>query len=326
MTAEPVLVIGAGVQGLTTAVVLAEAGWRVRVRTAERPRDTTSAVAGAMWGPAMLKPADRVLYWVTRSHAEFTALARDESTGVHLATGRMAARFDLGDAVPPEARLIPDLRPCRPDELPAGFASGYRGTVPLVDMPRYLDHLVARFQDAGGDLRLGPVNSFADAVGEASTVVNCTGIGARELVADPAVHPVRGQHVVVRNPGVDEYFIELTDSGEFAAYMPHGDRVVLGGVAVEDDWTRTPNPHVSAGIRSRCAAIEPRLGEAEVLAELVGLRPGRDSVRVGVEHFEGARIIHNYGHGGCGVALSWGCAYEAADLVAGLDPTRTSDE
>ncbi|MER7010978.1 FAD-dependent oxidoreductase [Saccharopolyspora sp. NPDC000359] len=316
-SAEPVLVIGAGVQGLTCGVVLAEAGWPVRIRTADRPRETTSAAAGAMWGPAQLRPAERVLYWVTRSHAEFTALARDEGSGVRLTTGRMAARFELGDAVPTEARLIPDLRRCTPDELPEGFVSGYRGTVPLIDMPRYLDHLVGRFQDAGGELQLSPVQTLADAAAEASTVVNCTGVGARELVGDPGVHPVRGQGVVVRNPGIDEYFVELTDSGDFATFMPHGDRVVLGGVAEVEEWKLDVRPEVSAGIRRRCAAVDPRLADAEVLDELVGLRPGRESVRVDVEQYEGARIIHDYGHGGCGVSLSWGCAFEVADLVAG---------
>ncbi|GAA4612759.1 FAD-dependent oxidoreductase [Saccharopolyspora hordei] len=311
------LVIGAGVQGLTCGVVLAEAGWDVRVRTADRPRETTSAAAGAMWGPAQLRPADRVLYWVTRAHAEFLALARDESSGVHLATGRMAARFDLGEAVPTEARLIPDLRRCTPEELPEGFVSGYRGTLPLIDMPRYLDHLVARFLDAGGDLQRSPVQTLADAAAEASTVVNCTGVGARELVGDPGVQPVRGQGVVVRNPGIDEYFMELTDSADFAAYMPHGDHVVLGGIAEGQEWKLDVRPEVSAGIRRRCAAIEPRLAEAEVLDEKVGLRPWRESVRLEVERYEGARIIHNYGHGGSGVALSWGCAFEVADLVAG---------
>ncbi|MDA3646139.1 FAD-binding oxidoreductase [Saccharopolyspora indica] len=314
---EPVLVIGAGVQGLTCGVVLAEAGRAVRIRTADRPRETTSAAAGAMWGPAQLRPAERVLYWVTRSHAEFTALAREEGSGVHLTGGRMAARFDLGDAVPTEARLIPDLRRCTQDELPDGFVSGYWGTVPLIDMPRYLDHLVARFQDAEGELQISPVSSLADAVAESGTVVNCTGLGARELVGDPGVHPVRGQSVVVRNPGVDEYFVELTDSGEFAACMPHGDHVVLGGVAESQEWHLGARPEVTAGIRRRCAAIEPRLADAEVLGETVGLRPGRESVRVEVERYRGGRIIHNYGHGGCGVALSWGCAFEVADLVEG---------
>ncbi|WP_461152430.1 FAD-dependent oxidoreductase [Saccharopolyspora tripterygii] len=314
---SPVLVIGAGVHGLTCGVVLAEAGRQVLIRTAERPRETTSAVAGAMWGPARLKPADRVLYWATLSHAEFTALARDENSGVHLAPGRMAARFDLGDVVPPETKLVPDLRRCDEHELPDGFVWGCSATVPLIDMPRYLDHLLARFQAAGGEIRLGPVQSLADAAAESATVVNCTGVGAHELVGDPGVHPVLGQHVVVRNPGIDEYFIELSEGGEFTSWMPHGDRVVLGGVSLEHDWRRTPRADLSAGIRRRVAALEPRLADAEVLEETVGLRPGRESVRVEVERYEGARIIHDYGHAGSGVGLSWGCAYEVADLVEG---------
>ncbi|MFD0919230.1 FAD-dependent oxidoreductase [Saccharopolyspora rosea] len=320
---KPVLVVGAGVVGLTTGVVLAESGRPVRIRTADRPRDTTSAAAGAMWGPALLRPADRVLRWATRSHAEFTALAEDPESGVHLAAGTMASRAVLGDVVPPEARLIPDLRRCTRDELPTGFADGYRGTVPLIDMPRYLDHLVDRFRAAGGELLLSPVPMLADAVAESSIVVNCTGVGAH-LFGDPTVRPVRGQALVVRNPGIDEYFVELTASDEFAAIMPHGDRVVLGGVAVEHDWNATPLRGVGAGIRRRCAEIDPRLADAEEIGELVGLRPGRESVRVEVERYEGARVVHNYGHGGSGVALSWGCAREAAELAVGAGERTAS--
>ncbi|MDI2032563.1 FAD-dependent oxidoreductase [Saccharopolyspora sp. TS4A08] len=314
---SPVLVIGAGVHGLTCGVVLAEAGRDVLIRTAERPRETTSAVAGAMWGPARLKPPERVLYWATLSHAEFTALARDESSGVHLASGRMAARFDLGDVVPPETKLIPDLQRCGEQELPDGFVWGYRGTVPLIDMPRYLDHLLERFQAAGGEIRLSPVQSLADAAAESDVVVNCTGVGAHELVGDPGVHPLFGQHVVVRNPGIDEYFIELSDGGEFTSWMPHGDRLVLGGISLDHDWRRRPRPEISDGILRRAARLEPRLADVEVLEETVGLRPGRDSVRVCTEDYEGARIIHDYGHAGCGVGLSWGCAFEVADLIEG---------
>lgn len=309
------LVIGAGVQGLTTGIVLAEDGWPVRIRTADRPQDTTSSVAGAMWGPTMLNPTDRVEYWGTLTHAELMMLAGDESSGVHLAAGTMAARFDLGDTVPPETRLMPDMRRCEPAELPGGFISGYHATLPLIDMPRYLDYLVDRFTGAGGQLLISPVPSLADAADEARIVVNCTGVGARELVGDPAVRPVQGQHVVVRNPGISEFFVELTTGEQWASFMPHGDRVVLGGTAVEHNWSRVPDPETTAGIIRRCAAVEPRLANPVIQAELVGLRPGRPVIRLETEDYAGARIVHNYGHAGGGVSLSWGCAFEAAGLV-----------
>ncbi|MFC7343214.1 FAD-dependent oxidoreductase [Saccharopolyspora griseoalba] len=314
MTEAPVLVIGAGVQGLTCGVVLAEAGMRVRVRTAERSRGTTSAVAGAMWSPPMADPPGKTQYWATLSHAEFTALARDPDTGVHLCEGRIASRTRLGEA--PEAKLIPDLRHCGPDDLPEGFAEGIRGTVPLIDMPRYLDHLVARFREAGGEIQRSAVRSLAEAVDESSTVVNCSGVGAHELVGDPGVYPVYGQLAVVRNPGVEEYFMEITGAGELISVMPHGDRLLLGGVKYPHDWGPGPRAKVREGILRRCAAFDPRLGDVEVIEDLAGLRPGRQAVRVQLERYSGARVVHDYGHGGNGVALSWGCAYEVADLLA----------
>ena len=68
-----------------------------------------------------------------------------------------------------------------------------------------------------------------------------------------------------------------------------------------------------------CAAIEPRLTGARVLAHRVGLRPARPTVRLEAEPAApggGPPIVHNYGHGGAGVSLSWGCAREAAALAA----------
>ncbi|HEY2792992.1 MAG TPA: FAD-dependent oxidoreductase, partial [Micromonosporaceae bacterium] len=69
----------------------------------------------------------------------------------------------------------------------------------------------------------------------------------------------------------------------------------------------------AAGIVARCAAIDPRLASARVLEHRVGLRPSRPSVRLEAVAQNGRTVIHNYGHGGSGVTLSWGCA---DDVVA----------
>ena len=68
---------------------------------------------------------------------------------------------------------------------------------------------------------------------------------------------------------------------------------------------------------ARAGLSVPR--EARVITERVGLRPCRPEVRLEAETLPGGRVLwHNYGHGGAGVTLSWGCARElTAALTAG---------
>src|SRR5579859_3556704 len=83
-----VVVVGAGVIGLTTAVVLAEAGLRVRVDAERPPGATTSAAAGATWGPFMIGPEDRVAAWAATSMPIFEELAAGpDETGVAVIEG-----------------------------------------------------------------------------------------------------------------------------------------------------------------------------------------------------------------------------------------------
>jgi len=313
VTEVDVLVLGAGVIGLTTAVHLAEAGMRVELRTAAPPESTTSAAAGAMWGPYLVEPRDRVLRWAQQTLDDLTRLAHEEpASGVRLASGLEASRREA--TLPEWAGLLPDVTPCRPDELPPGFASGYRYTAPLVDMPVYLTYLCNRLHAAGGTLRVQPVSSLDEAAARAPAVVNCTGIAARDLAADPDLYPIRGQLVVLANPGITEFFTEDTgDSPDLLCIYPHGDTVVLGGTAEPHRWHLEPDPQTAAAIVARCAAITPNLASAPILAHRVGLRPTRPTIRVDEQpHPNGTRIIHNYGHGGAGVSLSWGCARDTA--------------
>jgi D-amino-acid oxidase len=311
---DDVLVVGAGVTGLTTAICLAEAGLRVRIVTAAPPAETTSAVAGAMWGrgPGVQEPADLIPAWSAVTFDELVTLAEDPLTGVRLVRGREVTRAPVSPPALPQAR---DVVRCAPDELPAGFRSGHWLTVPLVDMPTYLGYLLARFASAGGVVVPGVVRTRADVAGAAPVVVNCAGVAARELVPDPLVRAVRGQHVVVANPGIEEFFCEETDASTWISFFPHGDRVVLGGLALDGDWRLTPDAATADAIVAWCAQVEPRLADAHVVAHLVGLRPGRPAVRVAEEHVNGTRWVHNYGHGGMGVTLSWGCARDVERLL-----------
>ncbi|MEU1489389.1 FAD-dependent oxidoreductase [Streptomyces sp. NPDC005776] len=315
MTAgERVVVVGAGVAGLTTAVVLAEAGVSVDV-IAEQVPGATSLAAGAMWGPYLVEPKDKVDRWGQRSLELFRELAQDKATGVRLTSGIEASR--TAEAPPDWATTLPGFRPCKSTELPDGFTAGYRFTVPMIDMPPYLDYLLRRLRAAGGTVEQRRLTSLSD-VGPAPVIVNCAGLGARDLVLDSELRPIRGQHVVVTNPGLTEFFSEDTGtSPDLLCFYPHGETVVLGGTAIEDEGDLTPDGTAAARILARCAEVEPRLGHARVVEHRIGARPTRSTVCVEAERGEGgALVVHNYGHGGAGVTLSWGCAEEVWELLA----------
>jgi len=332
------LVIGAGVAGLTTAICLAEAGLQVEIRAAEPPGRTTSAVAGAVWGPHLVEDSDRVARWCTSTLGTLTGLSGQPGTGVRLAGGVTAVReADPDPDLPTELAGLGDgIQPCDAAGLPAGFAAGWRYTAPAVSMPVYLDYLLGRFSQAGGDLRIGRFSSLAEAAAGTSTrtgatvLVNCAGIGAHDLVPDPAVIPYRGQVVVAENPGLTDFFIGQPDADHELVYVfPHDGRVVLGGTEVAGDWSAEPDPGTAGRILRDCAAVDPRLASARIIEHRVGFRPARPRVRLEAEDAvvgnTGAAggtsqrlLVHNYGHGGAGVTLSWGCAREAAALVAQL--------
>lgn len=309
MTWQPeVIVVGAGVIGLSAAVCLAERDLRVEVRSELEPAQTTSAVAPAMIGPAIAPADSQVARWEHASVAHFAALARKEDTGVMMRRGRLTAR----DPVPAPPG---DVAPCGQNELPPGFAVGYWTTLPLVDMILYLGYLGARLTATGGRVRHERVASLRDIAGEAGLIVNCAGLGARELACDDSVTPSRGQHVVVENPGIDEFFIEAPFAEEWTAYWPHPDHVVLGGCARPGDASTGPDLDLAQRIMSRCTEVEPSLQGAQVLDHQVGLRPARPTPRLDTETIGPAHCVHSYGHGGSGVTHSWGAALEATDLL-----------
>ncbi len=315
-----VIVVGGGVIGLSTAVVLAEGGvgppllerkpraWgRVRVWSKEPPAQTTSAVAGAICWPYRIEPLDKVVDWSVRSLRVYEQIAASpEESGVRLVTGVMTDASMLGAW----AGALTDARTVT--GLPQGYEQGLQATVPVLDMPVYLRYLAHRLLAAGGVIEERTVTDLAEAAAEAPAVVNCSGLGARGLVPDESVHPVRGQLVVVENPGIDRWFV----GGTQAYVIPHPRGVVLGGTADEDDWNLEPDPATAAGIVRRCSRIHPELAGARVLEHRVGLRPARPSVRLERELLgRDTVLVHNYGHGGGGVTAAWGCAQHVAELL-----------
>lgn len=297
-----VIVVGAGVVGLTCAFRLLEAGHRVDVVARDLPLETTSSVAAALWYPYRAFPQERVTVWSGASYVEFMALADDPKTGVAMRTGSEVFRSRQAD--PWWKPAVPGLD--RETSLPDGYVDGFTFVTPIIEMPVYLAWLARRIEGLGGTitrLNLSGLPTGGD------LVVNCSGLGARLLGADKTVAPVRGQLAYVEQFGLDRWMLDA-DGPTFV--VPRSHDVVVGGSAVEGEWSRTVSADETADILRRASALVPEVGKARVLGVKVGLRPVRPAVRLE----RAGDVVHCYGHGGAGVTLSWGCADEVAGLCS----------
>ncbi|HEU0013708.1 MAG TPA: FAD-dependent oxidoreductase [Longimicrobium sp.] len=312
------VVVGAGVVGLSTAIRLQEAGWKVRVWTAHHPLRTVSAVAAAIWYPYRARPPKRVYGWACRTYDAFRELEKeDPRNGV-----RMVAGVEYWRNAKPKMWHDKQLREAAQcQELPCdreGFAGRHRFTAPVAEMPVYLSWLMRRVADAGGVIESRRITALADVRLKGKTrplVVNCTGLGALQVMLDRDMYPIRGQVVIVENPGLTEWVAAVDE--ETATYViPRSRDCVLGGTSQKYDWNLEPDADSARSILERCIALVPEVAGARVLEQRVGLRPARK--KVCLEADETQRVIHNYGHGGAGMTLSWGCADEVAKIAEKL--------
>jgi D-amino-acid oxidase len=303
-----VVVVGAGVVGLSCAVRLLEAGHQVGVVARDLPLETTSSVAAAIWYPYRAYPVERVSGW---SHATFTALealADVDGTGVRMLPGNELHRTAQAD--PWWRDAVPTLT--RVTALGPPYVDGWSFVAPVVEMPVYLPWLAARVEALGGTITRMALSALPD---HAEVVVNATGLGARRMADDSSMSPVRGQVVYVEQVGLERWWLDGAAPGGPVYVVPRSKDIVVGGTDDEGEWDRRPDPDVAKLILSRAVGLVPALARAKVIGHRVGLRPARPSVRLEAEDAEGRRVVHCYGHGGAGVTLSWGCADEVADLV-----------
>jgi D-amino-acid oxidase len=313
VTRTDVLVVGCGVIGLTAGVRMREAGLGVRIVTAALPLQTTSSVAAALWYPYKAYPEDRVLSWGSHTFEVFEELSRVPESGVRMREGVEIWHKKVPD--PWWASAVPGVRRCTDDELPPGYTDGHAFVAPVIEMPVYLGYLLDRFLESGGRIEHRAISSLEEA-GEGHVVVNCAGLGARELVGDPSMEPIRGQIVRVRNPGLERFVLDEENLEGVTYVIPRSEDCILGGTAEEGEWDTEPDPQTAAAILRRCEALEPRLAGADVLEHKAGLRPGRPEIRLEIDYVaQSPPRVHNYGHGGSGVTLSWGCAEETLRLV-----------
>jgi D-amino-acid oxidase len=310
-----VLVLGCGVVGLTTGITLLRSGHRVTIWARDLPPNTTSNQAAALWFPYLAEPRERVDPWAKYT-LEFykRELVPDPTSGVALLT--VHDLYDRQVETPWWAAAVHGYRRLGASELPAGYADGFETESVGIDTSVHMGYLVAWFRKLGGEIVQKEINSLAEAAQASPIVVNCTGLGSRDLASDSSLHPVRGQTVKIRHNGFKLGILDDDGPNSLGYVIPRTHDIVLGGTAQADDWDLSIRASDREDILRKARSLAPGPGEFEIVSEGVGLRPKRYAVRLESERIEGATVIHNYGHGGAGFTLCWGCAEEIREQLS----------
>ena len=311
---DRVAVAGAGVSGLTCGVSFAERGYPTAIFAEETGRQTTSGAAGALWFPYDAMPPEKVIPWALQTFDTLVDLARVPASGVSMIELRQFSRsgkIQIPDwAIPLGACVIPS----KVAESRA-FTSGFSVIIPLMDTTIYLDYLADRFVAAGGEINANVhFEKLEDVDSKFDLVINCAGIGARELVQDFELEPHRGQVAIISK--VDNLSCAIVcDDPPLMYAIPRRNDCVFGGTNDLSD-NLAPDPATTDRIVAECSRVL-HIDKPRVHAERVGLRPYRKSgVRLERDRLrDGRTVIHNYGHGGSGFTLSWGCVGDVARIV-----------
>lgn len=203
------------------------------------------------------------------------------------------------------------FRPLKKKELRGSFESGWHIEVPLIETPVYLPFLLNAFKKKGGKIKKKIIQSFDELMNDETIVINCTGLGSRELAHDDQLIPIRGQIALMKTK--NQHRIILDDSAPtYIVYRTDG--CICGGTYEENCYEAEPEVKTMWQVLLRCFELEPQLkNSATLISCWAGLRPYRPDIRV--EREPGKSLIHNYGHGGSGFTVSWGCAEEVMKLL-----------
>ena len=325
-----VVIVGAGVIGLSVGVHLTD---RLRnqvdvtiVADKFSQDGITSDGAGALYlpGPNYGKSSRKFLEdsrrWTTATYHWLFKLSKSSArndAGVENLT--VLKCYNEEQELPWYKDLLQDFKSLstfeiRDLQLPPRFHTVWLCKTFSLTPSMYLGWLTRKFTDNGGLQVRQKIHSLSE-LESYDVIVNCTGNGAAELVGDDLMYPVAGQMMEVTGPHiVHGIYNREPDFSHMVYFFPRNGNIILGGTAQFNHSSTIPDPTVTDQIYSNCLEICPQLKGVTVVKEWVCVRPGRELVRLEIEN-KSPPTIHNYGHGGQGYAMSWGCAIDVTDLV-----------
>lgn len=314
-----IVVLGAGIIGITSAIKLLENGFAVTVLSKDEPFQTNSDSAVATWyAPDDVKPCLQVL--CLESLVYFDALSKEPTSGVQRIS--MVYYFKDEHAFQQSVWSNASWKNLLniSDQLPEDFikhdmfTKAVAAKIPLIDINIYRPFLLKKFMQLGGQFIIKKIHAWQDLGDDWTMIINCAGWEAAFLTQDNEVYPVRGQIEVGR--AVTElkqsYSFNVTDLNAYGVFKPQSNEWVFGTTYQIHDTEKQARTVDKDAILKKVAPFFPEINLLKTTSR-VGIRCGRPDVRIEKEMLAGKQgnpilLIHCYGHGGSGVSASWGSA------------------
>lgn len=243
-------VLGCGAVGISTGILLQRHGFRVTIYARDLPPNTTSNIAGGLWSPyfayddSSLTPAFNNQFRSAAQHAHraFRSMVGSQY-GVRWVDSYFAGdeKGEMPNFFEEVPELFPRVADFGPGEHPFPRLYARRIGTMQIQTPRYMREIERDFRTAGGRIVVREFSSLQQVFELAEqTVINCTGLGSRELFGDMELIPAKGQMtILLPQPEVEEI---IGIDGEALYMIPRDDGILLGGTFERNVRDLTSNP------------------------------------------------------------------------------------
>ncbi|KIW18939.1 hypothetical protein PV08_03228 [Exophiala spinifera] len=316
---DTVVVVGAGIIGLASALLLAEEGLNVSIVARDIPGDGGLGWASPYAGATLIPPPELGnKEMAMESFRWYQRLAKsDPSSSVRTVKATEYFTDRENDDTIWYKEFVPEYKLLPKHSLPPGCKVGYSFETCLANPEVFLPWLKKKLEGLGVKFIRSEVKSLLEAkqMTGASVIVNASGLGAKELAGDSAVAGYRGQTMFVKSD-YDE--VRLINGDEYTYVIPRkfSGGVILGGISQENNFDGAVDTNLRKDILRRVnrmtgGAFEHVNIDTDV-KDLVGVRPGRKGgLRVELD----GSIVHAYGFKGAGYVFSFGAAAKVKRLV-----------
>ncbi|CAL2042287.1 hypothetical protein CAEBREN_30974 [Caenorhabditis brenneri] len=321
MVSPKIAVIGAGINGVSSALAIQEKipNAEVTIISEKFSPNTTSDVAAGLIEPYLCDDdVNKIIRWTKATIHRIQEYMAEGNDGAEEMSGYWIQSVK---EVPKWLEVMKNVNVLSEQEMkqiakrPEHKFGVFYSTWYLEPTP-YIKWETEKFLKNGGRIVQRKVENIRELDKDFDVIVNCSGLGSKKLVGDNGIYPTRGQIIKVSCPKVKHFFLD----DQYYALL-NDSTITLGGTKDQHQWDVTVNPKLAQKIFEGNCVNVPSLRSARILSHHVDLRPSRATVRLEIDSKLG-KLVHNYGHGGSGITLHWGCALECAALVEQLVAKR----